>query len=100
MIAPSKRMVVRALGKHALGALGAFALVVGAIVAVRDLGAGLALVVIGMGLLSICWGLTGRSWRATRLTTPLASRPALPAPPGRSPRPAAPPDGAGVPRAA
>ena len=86
MIAPSKRLVVRSLGKHVLGALGAFALVAGAVVAVPDLGAGLALVTAGMGLLGICWGLAGRGLAPARITAPPASRPAIPAPPGEPTR--------------
>ncbi len=66
MIAPSTRLVVRTVAQHALGALGALAIVAGAIVAVADAHAGLALVAAGMGLLCICWGLTGRH-RPTRV---------------------------------
>ena len=100
MIAPSKRLVVRSLGKHALGALGAFVLVAGSVVAVTDFGAGLALVAAGMGLLGICWGLTGRGRPPARIMASLASRSSTPAQVDEPALPSWPPGVVGEARAA
>ena len=85
MIAPSKRMAERLaweLCVHAIGAAGAVAVISGVIVVIANVDIGLIAIVAGVGLLCICWGLTGR----VRVTMPPASRPALPVRPDGSPQ--------------